>query len=216
MKEHLPGRIISLASAAVVSTFACLSAAGETYHDICTNIAAALQNNNSIVEPSFTNRLFTYSNGATSSEKATIDVALAVSMFKIFENSNDDEAMRLSSVLCTNVINSAGVPTRSWQKSAASAVYATTFAIDGQYDSAYAVCTNALANHLCAPLLDDESAVWAGVSHCHFVDGLSVTNALNLCAALSALMENPLVDCSAYTNDLPIQALQKVIMAVGD
>ena len=204
----------AFASAVCLSAF--LPVAGDDYHDMCTNMVAALYDDCRITDPAFTNLLYSFSQEASGCEKASVDVVLSVSLFKMFEKSIDDNAMRLCRELCTNVVSSAELPLHSWQKSAACAVYATTLAMDSQYAAAYSTCTNAIAVHLSSPVSEDESAVWSGISHCHFADGLSVTNALNLCAALSILIADPLGDCASYTNGLPMQALQKVMMAVGD
>ena len=178
------------------------------YEALCTNVVAALSNKRMLVSPEFTNQLSSCLREGDVRLRSLAELTMSVVLIDKFETSRGneyDEGCRF----CTNVLNSADLPVRSWQKSVASLVYASALHMDGKRELALAACRTALSTHLASPTTDVERAVWSAMSR---VEGDSfefdITNSLKLAAALSVPIERRSSDWGEYTNGLPAQAIQ--------
>ena len=202
----------------VAGVWACMhmqSIADESdYQILCTNVAAALSSGSTLTSPAFTNQMQVYLSASNIEARSLAGLALSISLFSTFERTLQDNAYDASCQFCSNVLYSADLPVRSWQKSVASVLYAGNLAMDGKYGRARAVCDAGLSVHLASPTTEVERTVWAAMAAHDVVPAISITNALNLCAALSLLVNGESSGLSAYTNGLPPQAMSKIKMAI--
>lgn len=184
------------------------------YAALCTNVIAALRSETTLTSSAFTNQMHAYLSATNVEARSLAGLALSISLFSTFERTLQDTAYDASCQFCSNVLYSADLPVRSWQKSAASVLYAGNLAMDGKYVRARAVCDAGLSVHLTSPTSDVERAVWAAMAAHDVVPAISIANALNLCAALSLLVRGESSGLSAYTNGLPPQAMSKIKIAI--
>ena len=178
------------------------------YATLCTNVVAALGDGKRLTSPAFTNQMHVYLSEPSVEMRSMAELALSISRFSMFEQSQRNADYEASCQFCSNVLSAADLPVRSWQKSLASVLYAGNLAIDGKYKCARTVCEAGLSVHLASPTTDAERAVWAAIAAHDLVPEISITNALNLCAALSLLGGGETSGLSAYTNGLPPQAMR--------
>lgn len=182
-------------------------AENDRYTTFCTNVVAAFSNKKTLVSPSFTNQLNSCLHDGDARLRALAKLTLSISLFDMFETSlkNEyDEGCRL----CTNVLYSADLPERSWQKSVASIIYSSALHMDGKRGLALTVCRTALTTHLASPTTDVERAVWSAMSRVEGGNEFDITNSLKLAAALSMPIERRASEWMEYTNGLPAQAIQ--------
>lgn len=158
----------------------------------------------------YTNRLVRYAEQTNGHERATALSALAVAMFDRFDEGGDVGAIDASAWYASNVVYDCSVASNSWQKAAASIVYASTFSQDGKFLKAYSVCTNAMSLAPQEPISDSDRRIWNALCRHHSSCGLNVGNALRFYAAMSSLMADAGLNCSEYTNALPAEALSKI------
>ena len=178
------------------------------YRAFCTNVVAALASENILTSPSFTNQLNAYAMGTNVRTRALAKLVLSDSLLTMYDKSSDFSAYGEGLASCSNVLFSADLPTRSWQKSVASIFYAWALRIDGKKEYALTVCNTALTFHLTSPTTDVECAVWSAMSKEDGLPEMSITNSLKLAAALSVPVERRPSEWGAYTNGLPEQAIQ--------
>lgn len=190
------------------------NAAGNAYATLCTNVIAALGNETTLTSSAFTNQMQVYLSASNIEARSLAGLALSISLFSTFERTLQDNAYDASCQFCSNVLYSADLPVRSWQKSVASVLYAGNLAMDGKYERARAVCDAGLSVHLASPTTEVERTVWSAMAAHDVVPAISITNALNLCAALSLLVNGESSGLSAYTNGLPPRAMSKIKMAI--
>ena len=181
------------------------------YATLCTNVVAALGDGKRLTSPAFTNQMHIYLSEPSVEMRSMAELALSVSRFSIFEQSQRNADYEASCQFCSNVLYAADLPMRSWQKSVASVLYAGNLSMDGKYECARTVCKAGLSVHLASPTTDVERAVWAAIAAHDLVPEISITNALNLCAALSLLGCGETSEFPTYTNGLPPQAMRLLI-----
>lgn len=182
-----------------------------SYEEFCEKITEALSKSGRI-DTSFAAQIAEFVGNTNGEEGAAANVVLSVVRYEQFETSALDRYFDACRCACTNLLSARDVPVRSWQKSAASVVLATTFALDGRYCESYSLCTNALSTHLSEPISVQDGKLWQAISKRHFVEGQSVANALNFYAALSLRMYDSSQKWTSYTNDLPATAMRKLQM----
>lgn len=178
------------------------------YRVFCTNVVAALSSGSVLTSASYTNRLHSYATGANVKTRTLAKLVLADSLLTMYDKSSDFSAYDEGLDSCSNVLFSADLPARSWQKSVASLFYAWALRIDGKKDLALAVCNTALTSHLTSPTTDVERAVWSAMSKEDGLPEMSITNSLKLAAALSVPVARRPSEWGLYTNGLPAQAIQ--------
>ena len=178
------------------------------YSTLCTNVIAALGDGKRLTSPAFTNQMHAYRSDVDIRVRSLAELALSDALLTMCDELPDFEAYEEGCRSCSNVLFSAELPVRSWQKSVASVLYAGNLAMDGKYKCARTVCEAGLSVHLASPTTDAERAVWAAIAAHDLVPEISITNALNLCAALSLLGGGETSGLSAYTNGLPPQAMR--------
>ena len=197
----------------VVAAFACLAfAVNADYGQLCADVVVALSDDSILLSDSFVNRMRTVSCQTNVEDAALAEMVLAMAASTAFEQEVDGRQLELCATCCTNILSNHGLPTRSWQKSAASVLYAVCLGFMGQHEESYSVCTNALTLHLASPTTDVERAVWSAMVCHEVVPDISVTNALDFCAALSLLIQGNQM-AVVYTNGLPSQAIQRFLKA---
>ena len=180
------------------------------YATLCTNVVAALGDGKRLTSPAFTNQMHAYRSDVDIRVRSLAELALSDALLTMCDELSDFEAYEEGCRLCSNVLFSAELPVRSWQKSVASVLYVGNLAMDGKYKCARTVCEAGLSVHLASPTTDVEHAVWAAIAAHDLVPEISITNALNLCAALSLLGCGETSGLPAYTNGLPTQAMDKI------
>ena len=180
------------------------------YATLCTNVVAALGDGKRLTSPAFTNQMHAYRSDVDIRVRSLAELALSDALLTMCDELSDFEAYEEGCRSCSNVLFSAELPVRSWQKSVASVLYAGNLAMDGKYKCARTVCEAGLSVHLASPTTDAEHAVWAAIAAHDLVPEISITNALNLCAALSLLGCGETSGLPAYTNGLPTQAMDKI------
>ncbi|MGN0833587.1 MAG: hypothetical protein ACI4RD_08080 [Kiritimatiellia bacterium] len=197
-----------LATGVLIGVFLRGNAEIRSYESLCTNIIAALGNETLLISPGFTNQMHSYLSETNAEKRSMAELALSISQFSMFEKSLHNQAYDASCRFCSNVIYSADLPVRSWQKSVACVLYAGNLAMDGKYERARSVCDAGLSVHLSSPTTDVERMVWAAIATHDLVPDISITNALKLCAGLSLAVAGESAELYAYTNGLPPQAIQ--------
>lgn len=178
------------------------------YRILCTNVVAALSDGRLLTSSSFTNQLHACTTNTDIRVRVLSKLILSDALLTMYDKSFDFPAYDEGCLLVSNVLFSAEVPARSWQKSVASLFYAWALRIDGKKDLALSVCCSALSSHLASPTTDVECAVWSAISREDGLPEMSITNSLKLAAALSVPAERRSSDWGAYTNSLPPQAIQ--------
>ena len=201
---------IMLAAGVLVGVSMRVNAETDSYATICTNVIAALENETLLTSSAFSNQMYNYLSETNAEMRAIVELALSISRFSAFEKSLLNADYDASCRFCSNVLHSADLPARSWQKSAACVLYAGNLAMDGKYAQARTVCDIGLSVHLASPTTDVERMVWAAIAVHDVVPDISITNALNLCAGLSLAVNGESSGLYAYTNGLPLQAVRKI------
>lgn len=200
-------KYIVLATIATVGTSMQCSATEDSYEVLCTNVVAALANKTRLASPGFTNQLHVCLSNSDVRVRSLAELTLAFSRFEIFETSHGNEYDE-GCQFCTNVLYSADLPERCWQKSVASLLYSSALHMDGKREQALNVCCTALSIHLASPTTEVERAVWSVISKVDGETEFDITNSLRIAAALSVSVERRSSDWGAYTNNMPSRAIQ--------
>lgn len=180
----------------------------DAYATLCTNVIAALGDGKRLTSSAFTNQMHAYRSDVDIRVRSLAELALSDALLTMCDELPDFEAYEEGCRSCSNVLFSAELPVRSWQKSVASLFYAWALRMDGKRDESLAVCRTALSTHLASPTMNVERAVWSAMSRETGLPEMSITNSLKLAAALSVPAERRPAEWTTYTNGLPPQAMR--------
>ena len=197
----------------LIAIVLCGSAWAECDYGIAlTNMVCALERPRATLDASFTNRLLTWARGMTNvSHVANIDLVRAISYADIAEDDMSGDAwLPRAFLLCSNILNSATLPTDAWQRGAAGVIMSGVYAFDGRRSLAHLVATNCMASATYAIPLGEDASLWNAMARHLEVQGLSINEALRCYAAIAVLIESPSSDVSSYTNTLPESILMKI------
>jgi len=189
-----------------------IAAAAETYHDFCVNAINGFGSEDAVA---FTNYVASYISETSGPARVSSRIVMAIAMYDIFEAEQDNVALDMCTQECTNALNDATCPNAPWQKAAAGIVLSTALATQCMYREAHVVCTNALASYVTPPVLEDDLALWSKICSHHLVSGLDVQRALGFYSAISSIFDGEMSFPPAYTNNLPTQALEKILDVVN-
>lgn len=182
------------------------------YGTALTNMVCALEQPRATLDASFTNRLSSWAEETTNfSHVANIDLVRAISYADIAEDdmSGDTLLPRVISI-CSNIVNSATLPTNAWQRGAAGVIMSGVYSFDGKYSVAHSVATNCMLSTAYEYPLGDDLSLWNAIARHLDVQGLSIGEALRCYAALAILAESPSGNVTSYTNALPESILIKI------
>lgn len=183
--------------------------ADTTYHAFCTNATVALERD-TMTSPVFLDAVQTFISGTNGPARASAKLVMAIAMYDSFKETISEENLGACMDVCTNVIALTDCPAESWQKSAASLVFATALATQSRYVESFSACTNAIESHYASPTSEDDVALWAGICGHHFLPDLSINEALDFYAALSLVFSDNTAMLHTYTNGLPYAAIEKI------
>lgn len=190
-------------------------AESDDYTALCTDVIDALAGGQALTSSDFTNRFWKCFERQDAAVHSLAGIALSISLSSSYENTSDESALKTSYMLCTNIIAMSGLPQAAWQRSVARLLSANCLGLANEYGRAYSVCTNALADGLLSsPKAERDRALWSAIAAHEYAPGISITNAVNLCAALSLIVEGSTTGFETYTNGLPPQAMAKILKAI--
>ena len=197
----------------LIGIMLCGSAWAEfSYETALTNMVCALEQPRATLDASFTNRLTTWVEEATNFfHVANIDIVRAISYADIAEDEMSGDALlpRIFSI-CSNIVNSATLPTNAWQRGAASVIMSGVYSFDGKHSIAHSVATNCMLSTTYEDPLGEDLGLWNAIARHLEVQGLSISEALRCYAALAVLAESPSGNVTSYTNALPESILIKI------
>ncbi len=182
------------------------------YGTALTNMVCALEQPRATLDTAFTNRLSTWVEETTNfSHVANIDLVRAISYADIAEDdmSGDTLLPQIFSI-CSNIVNSATLPTNAWQRGAAGAIMSGVYSFDGKYSIAHSIATNCMLSTTYEDPLDEDLSLWNAIARHLEVQGLSINEALRCYAALAVLAGAPSGNVTSYTNALPESILTKI------
>lgn len=182
------------------------------YGTALTNMAYALEQPRATLDVSFTNRLSTWIGEATNaSHVANIDLVRAISYTDIAEDDmSGDTLLPQVFLICSNIVNSAVLPTNAWQRGAAGVIMSGVYSFDGKYSIAHSVATNCMLSATYELPLCEDISLWNSIARHLGVQGLSINEALRCYAAIAVLTEHPSSNVTSYTNALPESILIKI------
>ena len=182
------------------------------YGTALTNMVWALEQPRATLDASFTNRLSTWVGEATNvSHVANIELVRAISYADIAEDDmSGDTLLPQIFLTCSNIVNSAVLPTNAWQRGAAGVIMSGVYSLDGKYSIAQSVATNCMLLATYDSPLGEDISLWNAIARHLEVQGLSINEALRCYAAIAVLTESPSSNVTSYTNALPESILMKI------
>lgn len=187
-----------------------LSVVAETYQQFCVKSVAAL--NSPKTDESFVAYLDALISGSKGEMLSSASIVRSIFAYNEFERTLNPKCISMCVSSCETVLLQEDMSYRSWQKSAAAIIKASTKALDAQYKSSYEICKLAIEKHAQEPKSQEDCKLWEAIATRYLISGLSVMDALNFYAAMSLLMQDPGADCARYTKTLPANALEIIDM----
>ena len=186
--------------------------AGCDYGTALTNMVCALEQPRATLDASFTNLLSTWGAETTNvSHVANIDLVRAISYADIAEDDmSGDILLPQIFLICSNIVNSAVLPTNAWQRGAAGVIMSGVYSFDGKHSIAHSVATNCMVSATYDPPLDGDISLWNAIAQHLEVQGLTINEALRCYAAIAVLAESPSSNVTSFTNALPESILIKI------
>ena len=189
----------------IVAAFVSCAHAWDSVAEMETAVCQALTNENYLLSSTFTNQLAAAINSPSVEMKCEAYIMFSIHAYQNFLNTADDSWLQIEMCNASNAVSTIGMSTNKWQYWASRFVHAGAFCSVSNYESSFAVLSNALqeASYSCFTN-NSPGPVERAIFDKFEMPNVGVIDAMRIMAGMSAAELGNGSVATNYANQVPV------------